>query len=90
MSSWKRSVCGLAAAGRCATRIALGSCGASGERGTADTAERSIFVLSCPLRNQTVLSNRKSRRWHLFPPKKPVWGDGRQCAGGEVLVLSSI
>ena len=23
------------------------------------------------------------RRWHLFPPKKPVWRDGRQCAGGE-------
>ena len=24
-----------------------------------------------------------SRRWHIFPPKKPVWRDGRQCAGGE-------
>ena len=33
--------------------------------------------------NQTVLSNRGYRRWHLFPPKKPVWRDGRQCAGGE-------
>ena len=52
MSSWKRSVCGLAAAGRCATRIALGSCGASGERGTAYTEERSIFVLSGPLRKK--------------------------------------
>ena len=32
--------------------------------------------------DQTFLSNRGSRRWHLFPPKKPVWRDGR-CAGGE-------
>jgi len=63
MSSWKRSVCGLAAAGRCATRIALGSCGASGERGTAYTEERSIFVLSGPLRKNTVIAIPAQAAW---------------------------
>ena len=35
------------------------------------------------VRPTSQLSNRGYRRWHLFPPKKPVWRDGRQCAGGE-------